>query len=215
MAGMEECVQIFTQNGVTPDQSVQICKLAAKALMENQEQQGQPPQGNKPAGNGPGISGQFGSVTDYEKEIAKQEIKIGQLTEELRNYKKGDKTDAQRIAELEETVTKLNSNLKEKELEAYLVTKISDVELRNKKIKRFAELNMTLEDLKDIYDEKANTDPKVVKKTAEVAAQPSPISKVKLQVASTNSNEDTNNTVNEVRERNNRISSLLSSKRYQ
>ena len=213
MAGMEECVQIFTQNGVTPDQSVQICKLAAKALMENQEQNPQA-QGNKPAGSGPGISGQFGSVTDYEKEIAKQEIKIGQLTEELRNYKKGDKTDAQRIAELEETVTKLNSNLKEKELEAYLVTKISDVELRNKKIKRFAELNMTLEDLKDIYDN-SNIDPKIVKKTAEVVTpQQSPISKVKLQVASSNSNED-NNTVNEVRERNNRISSLLSSKRYQ
>jgi len=211
MAGMEECVQIFTQNGVTPDQSVQICKLAAKALMENQQQD--PQGGSKPSGNGPGISGQFGSVADYEKEIAKQEIKIGQLTEELRNYKKGDKTDAQRIAELEETVTKLNSNLKEKELEAYLVTKISDEEQRNKKIKRFAELNMTLDDLKEIYDEKANTDPKVVKKTASVQEPvPSPLSKVKLQVASTNSNNE-DSQVNEIRERNNRISSLLSNKR--
>src|SRR5687768_8020782 len=179
--------------------------------MENQQQD--PQGGSKPSGNGPGISGQFGSVADYEKEIAKQEIKIGQLTEELRNYKKGDKTDAQRIAELEETVTKLNSNLKEKELEAYLVTKISDEEQRNKKIKRFAELNMTLDDLKEIYDEKANTDPKVVKKTASVQEPvPSPLSKVKLQVASTNSNNE-DSQVNEIRERNNRISSLLSNKR--
>lgn len=214
VAGMEECVQIFTQNGVTPDQSVQICKLAAKALMENQQgQQGQPPGGGaKTQGNGPGISGQFGStVTDYEKEIAKQEVKIGQLTEELRNYKKGDKTDAQRIAELEDTVAKLNGNLKEKELEAYLVTKISDAEQRNKKVKRFAELNMTIDDLKEIYDDKVNTDPKVVtKKTASVQA---PESKVKLQVASTN--EETQQQVNEIRERNNRISSLLSNKRLQ
>jgi chromosome segregation ATPase len=180
--------------------------------MENQ-QQGQPnPAGGKTQGNGPGISGQFGSVTDYEKEIAKQEVKIAQLTEELRNYKKGDKTDAQRIAELEETVSKLNTNLKEKELEAYLVTKISDVELRNKKIKRFAELNMSIEDLKDIYDDKVNTDPKVVtKKTASVQ---SPESKVKLQVAST-SEEGEESQVNDIRNRNNRISSLLSKGRLQ
>lgn len=219
LAGMEECVQIFVQNGVQQDQSVQICKLAAKALMENQPSQQQQPGaggGNRPS---PGISGQFGQIADYEKEIAKQEVKIGQLMDELKQYKKGDKTDAQRIAELEDTVSTLHRTIKEKEIEAYLVTKIGDEELRSKKIKRFADLNMTIEDLKDIYD---NTDPKVVtapakKQVASVVANnnnevPNPIGKVKLQVASANNNNTNNNEdkpVNEIRERNNRISSLL------
>lgn len=218
MAGMEECVQIFTQNGVAPDQSVQICKLAAKALMENQQES---PEGGggRNTGNGPGISGQFGStqqIADYEKEIAKQEVKIGQLMDELKTYKKGDKTDAQRIAELEDTVSNLNRTLKEKELENYLVTKIADEEQRVKKIKRFADLNLTLEDLKEIYE--TNTDPKVVnnnnnstKKTASVIQnETSPITpKVKLQVASTNEQNQSQDT-NEIKERNLRISSLLS-----
>lgn len=216
VAGMEECVQIFTQNGVSPDQSVQICKLAAKALMDNQQQEQPGGGGNRnTSGNGPGISGQFGSISDYEKEIAKQEVKIGQLMDELKTYKKGDKTDAQRIAELEDTVSTLHRTIKEKEIEAYLVTKIADEELRSKKIKRFADLNMTIEDLKDIYD--SSPDPKIVpkKQVASVneVAPVNPIGKVKLHTAS--SNEDSNNKpVSEIRERNNRISSLLLSKGF-
>ena len=39
VAGMPECVQIFQQNGVQdPQQAEQICKLAAQALMDKQEQ---------------------------------------------------------------------------------------------------------------------------------------------------------------------------------
>ena len=111
---------------------------------------GGPPSGG--AGGGPPRSpGQFGSVTEYEKELAKYEAKVAELTEQLKTYKKGDKTDAQRIAELEDTVTDITRKYKEKELEAYLVTKIGDEELRNKKIKRFAELNLSIDDVKDIY----------------------------------------------------------------
>lgn len=222
VAGMAECVQIFQQNGVQdPAQAQQICKLAAQALMENQEQPGQPkPPGGAPSnGNGPPRSpGQFGSITEYEKELAKYEAKVADLTEQLKTYKKGDKTDAQRIAELEDTVTNLNKAYKEKELEAYLVTKIADEELRNKKIKRFAELNLSIDDVKDIYPSQTIEAPKGntgnVKKTAEVIEQ-SPLSRVKLQVASTNNNQeqDTKPTTDSpVRERNNKILSSLLSK---
>jgi hypothetical protein len=190
--------------------------------MENQEQspvgQPKPPSGAPSNGNGPPRSpGQFGSITEYEKELAKYEAKVADLTEQLKSYKKGDKTDAQRIAELEDTVTNLNRAYKEKELEAYLVTKIADEELRNKKIKRFAELNLTIDDVKDIYPDTLNAQKlnttATVKKTAEVQQQESPISRVKLQVAS-NNEEDTksNTTVNPVRERNNKILSSLLSK---
>ena len=90
-----------------------------------------------------------------------------------------------------------------------------------KKIKRFADLNLTLEDVKDIYPEtnapKGNTG-QLIKKTAEVE-QASPIAKVKLQVASTNSNEGNGEVArtasSEIKERNNRIvSSLLSKAGY-
>ncbi len=223
VAGMAECVQIFQQNGVQdPQQAQQICKLAAQALMENQNNNNQQ---QPPAGGGGGSQrpppGQFGSVTEYEKEITKQELKIAELTEELKKYRKNDKTDAQRIAELEETVNTLNRNLKEKEIESYLVTKIADENFRNQKIKRFADLNLSLDDIKDIFETspapKANANGGNIKKTAEVINQQqqpttSPISKVKLQVASTNNNnneEQQDTKINEIRERNNRILSSL------
>ena len=217
VAGMPECIQIFQQNGVQdPQQAEQICKLAAQALLDKQQQQpGQPPAGGGTSGGGgPRNTGQFGSI-DYEKELAKYEAKVAELTDQLKTFKKGDKTDAQRIAELEEQVSDFSRKYKEKELEAYLVTKIADEELRNKKIKRFAELNLTIEDVKDIYPEvsapKGNTSGQI-KKTAEVQPQESPISRVKLQVASTNENNDktdTTSTTNPVRERNNKIISSL------
>jgi hypothetical protein len=219
VAGMAECVQIFQQNGVQdPQQAQQICKLAAQALMENQDPSKQPPAGGGQTQGAPRGTGQFGSVTEYEKELARYEAKVADLTEQLKTYKKGDKTDAQRIAELEEQVTTLSKSYKEKELEAYLVTKIADEELRNKKIKRFAELNLTIEDVKDIYPDNTLVAPKgntgTLKKIAEVES--SPISKVKLQVASTNNantnEEDTKSNNNPVRERNNKIISSLLSK---
>jgi hypothetical protein len=198
VAGMPECIQIFQQNGVQdPQQAEQICKLAAQALLDKQQQQpGQPPAGGSSgAGGGPRNTGQFGSI-DYEKELAKYEAKVAELTDQLKTYKKGDKTDAQRIAELEEQVTNISQKYKEKELEAYLVTKIADEELRNKKIKRFAELNLSID--------------------AEVSQEQSPISRVKLQVASTNDNNtdlgQQATTSNAVRERNNKIISSLLSK---
>jgi hypothetical protein len=225
IAGMAECVQIFQQNGVQdPTQAQQICKLAAQALMENQQQQQPPSGGSQVQGQGaPKNTGQFGSVTEYEKELAKYEAKVADLTEQLKTYKKGDKTDAQRIAELEDTVTNLNRAYKEKELEAYLVTKIADEELRNKKIKRFAELNLSIDDVKDIYPAADIFTPKgSVKKVAEVTQQEnntSPISRVKLQVASTNNNENSENESNnkstisnEIRAKNNKILSSLLSK---
>ena len=224
VAGMAECVQIFQQNGVQdPAQAQQICKLAAQALMENQQQQ-QPPGGggggfgNKSQGP-PRGTGQFGSVTEYEKELAKYEAKVAELTDQLKTYKKGDKTDAQRIAELEDQVTDITRRYKEKELEAYLVTKIGDEELRNKKIKRFAELNLSIDDVKDIYPGAGDTitAPKGntgnLKRTAEV--EQTPISRVKLQVASSNGNNEgqaDTKPVNEIRERNNKILSSLLSK---
>jgi len=221
VAGMNECVQIFQQNGVQPDQAMQICKLAAQALMDNQQNQQQQP-GSGGAGSQQGAprgTGQFGSV-DYEKELARYEAKVAELTDQLKTYKKGDKTDAQRIAELEDTVTDITRKYKEKELEAYLVTKIADEELLKQKIKRFAELGLKIEDVKDIYPDTATNAPKGntgnIKKTAEVVQQElSPISKVKLHVASTN--EENNGvaktaSVNEVKERNNRIISSLQSK---
>lgn len=214
VAGIPECIQIFQQNGVQdPQQAEQICKLAAQALLEKQPQ---PPGGGQQQG-APRGTGQFGSVTEYEKELARYEAKVADLTEQLKTYKKGDKTDAQRIAELEEQVTTLSKSYKEKELEAYLVTKIADEELRNKKIKRFAELNLTIEDVKDIYPDTALVAPKgntgTIKKVAEVQeSNPSPISKVKLQVAATEEPQDTKSTSNPVRERNNKIISSLLSK---
>jgi hypothetical protein len=220
VAGIPECIQVFQQNGVQdPQQAEQICKLAAQALLDKQQQQ--PPAGGSPSnGNGPPRSpGQFGSVTEYEKELARYEAKVADLTEQLKTYKKGDKTDAQRIAELEEQVTTISKQYKEKELEAYLVTKIADEELRNKKIKRFAELNLTIEDVKDIYPDnntlvapKGNTGG-TLKKIAEVQENTSPISRVKLQVAATEEQQDTkSNSSNPVRERNNKILSSLLSK---
>lgn len=219
IAGMAECVQIFQQNGVQdPQQAQQICKLAAQALMENQNQNQPPNGGTQVQGQGaPKNTGQFGSVADYEKELARYELKVAQLNDELKTYKKGDKTDAQRIAELEETVNTLSTNLKEKELEAYLVTKIANEEERQNRIKRFAALNLSVEDVKDIYEKDIGAGAKGVKpKTAAVEQQLSPISKVKLQVASTQ-NEDNNKdvetkTTNQVRERNNKILSSLLSK---
>jgi hypothetical protein len=224
VAGMEECVQIFQQNGVQPDQAMQICKLAAQALMDNNQQNNNNPQGgSRSSANGPSPSGQFGSVTEYEKELTKHQLKISELQEELKRYKKDDKTDAQRIAELEETVNTLNRTLKEKEIESYLVTKIADEKFRNEKIKRFADLNLTLDDIKDIFE--VNTPPltktgngngngNIIKKTAEVEipSPPSPISRVKLQVASTKDDNNTTATINnEIKERNNKLfSSLLS-----
>jgi hypothetical protein len=215
VAGMPECIQIFQQNGVQdPAQAQQICKLAAQALLENQEQKPPGAGGAPSAGNGPPRSpGQFGSITEYEKELARYEAKVAELNEQLKTYKKGDKTDAQRIAELEDQVTTLSKSYKEKELEAYLVTKIADEELRNKKIKRFAELNLSIDDVKDIYPPtteapKGNTG--TLKKVAEV--ETSPISKVKLQVASTNNpteEAETKSSNNPVRERNNKIISSL------
>ena len=240
LAGMNECIQIFQQNGIQdPQQATQICKLAAQAFAENQN-----PNPNGGAGAGgqqqgaPRGTGQFGSaaVAEYEKEIARYEAKVADLQDQLKGYKKSDKTEAQRIAELEETVTNLNKAYKEKELEAYLVTKIADEELRNKKIKRFAELNLSIDDVKDIYPPTTtNEAPKGntgnIKKVAEVITNPpSPITaRAKLQVASTNNDETNNNNnengngtvartasiVSEVRERNNRIiSSLLSKDGY-
>jgi hypothetical protein len=218
VAGMPECIQIFQQNGVQdPAQAQQICKLAAQALLENQEQK-PPGAGGAPGGGGngpPRSPGQFGSITEYEKELARYEAKVAELNEQLKTYKKGDKTDAQRIAELEDQVTTLSKSYKEKELEAYLVTKIADEELRNKKIKRFAELNLSIDDVKDIYPPtteapKGNTGGNI-KKVAEVEA--SPISRVKLQVASTNNpateEAETKSGSNPVRERNNKIISSL------
>ena len=227
VAGMAECVQIFQQNGVQdPQQAQQICKLAAQALMENQDQQGKTPGGGPSNGNGPPRgTGQFGSTAaEYEKELTKKELLIADLQEKLKSLKKDDKTDAQRIAELEETVTQLNRNLKEKEIESYLVTKIADEKFRNEKIKRFADLGLSLDDIKDIFEVTPTISTKnnnQIKKVAEVVQQ-SPITpKVKLQVASTsneeNNNQDTktNTNNNEVRERNNRIlSSLLSNKGF-
>ena len=219
VAGMPECIQIFQQNGVQdPQQAEQICKLAAQALLDKQQQQpGQPPAGGGGQQGAPRGTGQFGSVTEYEKELARYEAKVAELTDQLKTYKKGDKTDAQRIAELEEQVTNISQKYKEKELEAYLVTKIGDEELRNKKIKRFAELNLSIDDVKDIYPETVQALKGQIKKTAEVQQQEqlTPISKVKLQVASTNDNkteEGTQTTVNPVRERNNKIISSLLSK---
>src|SRR5215212_1118549 len=223
VAGMPECIQIFQQNGVQdPQQAQQICKLAAQALMENQDQNQQPGGGGgfggKTQTGAPKGSGQFGSVTEYEKELARYEAKVAELTDQLKTYKKGDKTDAQRIAELEDTVTDITRKYKEKELEAYLVTKIADTELLNKKIKRFAELNLSIDDVKDIYPpDNALVAPKGntgnIKKVAEVVEQSSPISKVKLQVASTNNEEGTaKNPDNEIKKRNNSIFSSLLSK---
>jgi hypothetical protein len=213
VAGMEECVQIFQQNGVQPDQAMQICKLAAQALMDQQNQQ-QTPNGGQQQG-APKGTGQFGSVTHYEKELAKQETRIAELQEELKTYKKGDKTDAQRIAELEDQVTKITREKTEKEFEAYLVTKIGNKEDLEKKIKRFADLNLTLEDVKDIYPEtnapKGNTG-QLIKKTAEIETNPSPIAKAKLHVASTNQEEVAKTASNETLERNKRIVSSLLSK---
>jgi len=227
VAGMPECIQIFQQNGVQdPQQAQQICKLAAQALMENQDQNQQQTNGGgfggKTQTGAPKGSGQFGSVTEYEKELAKYEAKVAELTDQLKTYKKGDKTDAQRIAELEDTVTDITRKYKEKELEAYLVTKIADTELLNKKIKRFAELNLSIDDVKDIYPPdntlvapKGNTGGNI-KKVAEVVEQSSPISKVKLQVASTNNNNEegtiAKNPDNEIKKRNNSIFSSLLSK---
>jgi hypothetical protein len=219
IAGMPECIQIFQQNGVQdPQQAEQICKLAAQALMDKQEQQnpnappGAAPGGGYKPGGPPRSPGQFGSVTEYEKELAKYEARVADLTEQLKTYKKGDKTDAQRIAELEDQVTDISKKYKEKELEAYLVTKIADEDLRNKKIKRFAELNLSIDDVKDIYPHTEAPKAGNIKKVAEVQQQESPISRVKLQVASTNSEESQsaeNKIANETRERNNRIVSSL------
>lgn len=221
VAGMQECIQIFQQNGVDPNQAGQICKLAAQALMDNQN--GQP--GGAQGGQGaPKSPGQFGSVNEFDKLLAKKDLQIEKLSEELKHFKKNDKSDAQRIAELEEQLSNLNLQLKEKELDSYLATKISDAEARTAKVKKFAGLNLSLDDVKEIFEDyvaaapPGNTGQKVaVKKTAEVDAQSilsKPVGKVKLQTASTNESEQQTqtNSGNEIRERNNRILSSLLNK---
>ena len=208
VAGMQECVNIFQQNGVDPQQAGQICKLAAQALMDNQNQQAP---GGGVQGQ-PKPSGQFGS-TDIDKLLEKKNLQIEKLTAELKDLKKNDKTDAQRIAELEELVSNLNLNIKEKEFDSYLLDRIPDLETRTAKVKKFATLNWTLNDLKEIYDDvpapTATTGKPVVKK-AEVEVKPVQTGKVKLQTASTNEGQSESNVNgNEVKERNSRILSSL------
>ena len=82
----------------------------------------------------------------------------------------------------------MNGTLKEKELDSYLVAKIADAKLREAKVKRFAELGLEINDVKDIYETNNVESKPDVKKTAEVVPS-TPQGKVKLQTASTTEEE--------------------------
>ena len=208
VANMEKCVQVFAQHGINPEQAQQICQIA----METMTQSSGNPAGNNQQ-NGPPMSGQFGSVQELEKEHAKQAATIEKLSEELKGYKKNVKTDAERIADLETQVQNFQLEKKHNVLDKYLAAHITDEAIRQEKVKKFAAKDLTVEDLREIYEDipaKKQEAATEVTKTASVA-QPKeiPKGKAKLRTASTDEstaeNNDTNNKVNKTRVTNSRL----------
>lgn len=222
-ADTTQCIQIIGQLGVQGPQAEQVCQLIMQSFVDsyNTPNAGKSMNPSSP----PPQSGQMGSVSssveELNKQISKHVATIEKLQDDLKSYKKNDKTDLQRIAELEDQVKVLQTTLKEKELESYLVAKIADEKVRANKIKRFAELNLTIDDVKELYDEQTAkveqtpaTNTAEVKKTAEVAVVPQGKGKVKLQTASTtddDDNETNENNSNKIGETNKRILSSFRS----
>lgn len=200
-ADTSQCIQIISQLGVQGQQAEQVCQMLMQSFVDSYNTP------NAGKSMGPPTSGQTGSVDELNKTIAKQAATIEKLNDDLKLSKKSDKSDTQRIAELEEQINTLQNTIKEKELESYLVAKIADAKIRSDKVKRFATLGLTIDDLKEIYE-----DSKVesVKKVAEVntTQKEIPSGKVKLQTASVNeeseSNSDNSNG-NKIKEANKRL----------
>ena len=196
-ADTSKCIQIISQLGVQdPAQAEQVCQMLMQSFVDSYNQP------NQTKSMGPPTSGQVGStvVDELNKTIAKQAATIEKLNDDLKLTKKNDKSDTQRIAELEEQIKSLNNTIKEKELESYLVAKIADEKARSDKVKRFATLGLTIDDLKEVYETP-------IKKVAEVVEQETKqpaTGKVKLQTASTNE-EQSNTEGNKIRDANKRL----------
>jgi uncharacterized coiled-coil protein SlyX len=210
-ADTSQCIQILAQVGLQdPAQAEQVCQMIQQSFVDSYNTPAQ----NKSMGSPP-QSGQISSVDELNKTIAKQAATIEKLNDDLKLTKRNDKSDTQRIAELEEQIKILNGTLKEKELESYLTAKIADEKTRSDKVKRFATLGLTIEDLKEVYGDDDDNN-KSIKKTAEVVVvetQPLAQGKVKLQTASTNEDDsESSSNSNKIRDANNRIVSSLRAK---
>lgn len=214
VANMEKCVQVFAQHGINPEQAQQICQIAMETMTESSGN----PAGNNQQ-NGPPISGQYGSTTtatvnpEMEKELEKKQATIEKLAEELKSYKKNVKTEAERIAELETQVQNFQLEKKHNVLDQYLAKHIADEAIRQEKVKKFAAKDLTVEDLREIYEDipakaKQEATTEVTAKTASVQEQqPKPKGKVQLRTASTdesNQNNDTNKS-NKIRDTNSKL----------
>ena len=206
VANMEKCVQVFAQHGINPEQAQQICQIAMETMTES-SQTGNPAGNNQ--SNCPPVSGQFGSVQEIEKELEKKQATIEKLAEELKSYKKNVKTEAERIAELETQVQTFQLEKKHSVLDKYLAAHIQDEAIRQEKVKKFAAKDLTVEDLREIYEDipaKASATPA---KTASVSEQKeTPKGKVQLRTASTDESpqqNDTNNKSNKIKDTNSKL----------
>ena len=101
-ADTTQCIQIVSQLGVTdPAKAEQVCQLLMQSFVDSYNT----PPANKSMGSPqPPQSGQIGSVDEANKIIAKHVATIEKLQDDLRLSKKSDKSDTQRIAELEEQI---------------------------------------------------------------------------------------------------------------
>lgn len=206
VANLDKCVQVFAQHGINPEQAQQICQIAMETMTES-SQTGNPAGNNQ--SNGPPMSGQFGSVQEIEKELEKKQATIEKLAEELKSYKKNVKTEAERIAELETQVQTFQLEKKHSILDKYLAAHIQDEAIRSEKVKKFAAKDLTVEDLREIYEDipaKASATPA---KTASVSEQKeTPKGKVQLRTASTDESpqqNDTNNKSNKIKDTNSKL----------
>lgn len=204
VANMEKCVQVFAQHGINPEQAQQICQIAMETMTES-SQTGNPAGNNQ--SNGPPVSGQFGSIEEKDKEITKLQATIEKQADELKSYKKNVKTEAERIAELETQVQTFQLEKKHSVLDKYLAAHIQDEAIRSEKVKKFAAKDLTVEDLREIYEDipaKATTPAK----TASVSEpKETPKGKVHLRTASTDESpqNDTNSKSNKIKDTNSKL----------
>ena len=94
-------------------------------------------------------------------------------------------------------------------IQKHLINKITDANQQEGKVKRFAELQLTVDDIKDIYPETEIKKEADVKKTAAAEVEV-PKGKVQLQTASVEESESDNSS-NKIREANKRLVSSFRS----
>jgi hypothetical protein len=206
-----KCLEVMNNLQIPEKAANQICTILSEALQQVEQQQ-QPKQNNNkppagtPSGNrteqGPPISGQFGAINNspcarkaearkaqLNKELAIKTAMVQQQLTELDKEKTKHHTLKARIAELEKQTYRL-------QLESYLRRHIKDEPIIHWQAMKFASKNMTIDDLKAIYES--------------IPPKPEPIkSRVKLRVASTDEDNDSDNNYsdrsNRIRDTNNKL----------